>query len=471
MMLGVGLVPAAVLVPSAQAAPVGQGFNLNASDLRFFLKQIKIAERHAATRTPANPCGTLLGDGPDQIPNVGQGVELPWGLRTVDGSCNNLIADQANYGTADQRFPRLVDKNLINAESGDPDGPGPAPNGPTSYTQTSGIVIDSRPRVISNLIVDQTPTNPAAVAAAGADNQLTNGAFFIPNVAPDVGLSAPYNSWFTLFGQFFDHGLDLVNKGGNGTVFVPLKQDDPLFNDGADNIPGNADDGPNFMLLTRATQDGTGEHRNQTSPFVDQSQTYTSHPSHQVFVRQYVASPDGPDATGRLLTGPGDGMATWDDVQLQARTRLGIELSDLDALNVPLLATDPYGRYLRGPNGLPQLVVPSDPTAWSRATSPRRSPRPVPPRPGTRSSTTSRTTRSPVWWTTTTTPRRRGSSRCRTLTPTARQTTATRRRTTTRCSACTSSPVTAGSTRTSVSPRCTTCSTRSTTGCAPRSTP
>ena len=37
-------------------------------------------------------------------------------------------------------------------------------------------------------------------------------------------LSAPFNSWFTLFGQFFDHGLDLVNKGGNGTVFIPLSR-------------------------------------------------------------------------------------------------------------------------------------------------------------------------------------------------------------------------------------------------------
>ena len=44
----------------------------------------------------------------------------------------------------------------------------------------------------------------------------------IANVAPDEGLSAPFNSWFTLFGQFFDHGLDLVTKGGSGTVFIPL---------------------------------------------------------------------------------------------------------------------------------------------------------------------------------------------------------------------------------------------------------
>ena len=49
------------------------------------------------------------------------------------------------------------------------------------------------------------------------------------NVAPDEGLSAPFNSWFTLFGQFFDHGLDLVAKGGSGTVFIPLQPDDPLY--------------------------------------------------------------------------------------------------------------------------------------------------------------------------------------------------------------------------------------------------
>ena len=45
---------------------------------------------------------------------------------------------------------------------------------------------------------------------------------FIPNVTTDVGLSPPYNSLFTLFGQFFDHGIDQTVKGG-GTVFVPLK--------------------------------------------------------------------------------------------------------------------------------------------------------------------------------------------------------------------------------------------------------
>jgi hypothetical protein len=48
-----------------------------------------------------------------------------------------------------------------------------------------------------------------------------NGTLFIPNQSPDIGLSPPFNGVVTLFGQFFDHGLDLVTKGG-GTVYMPL---------------------------------------------------------------------------------------------------------------------------------------------------------------------------------------------------------------------------------------------------------
>ena len=38
---------------------------------------------------------------------------------------------------------------------------------------------------------------------------------------------------------------------------------------------------------------------------MDQSQTYTSHSSHQVFLREYVNNADGkPVSTGKLLGGP-----------------------------------------------------------------------------------------------------------------------------------------------------------------------
>src|SRR5262249_60639500 len=95
------------------------------------------------------------------------------------------------------------------------------------------------PRRIPSLIGDQTANNPAAVAAAaqnpGAETVISPGldkvfgtaddrpVFFLPNVAPDVGLSAPFNLWFVFFGQFFDHGLDLVPKGGSCTVIMPLQ--------------------------------------------------------------------------------------------------------------------------------------------------------------------------------------------------------------------------------------------------------
>lgn len=118
----------------------------------------------------------------------------------------------------------------------------------------------------------------------------------------------------TFFGQFFDHGLDLVNKGGSGTVFMPLREDDPLVL-GSDGIFGTADDLPvsqRFMVLTRATNqpgpdgvlgtaDDVHEQINATSPFVDQNQTYSSHPSHQVFLRAYEFAAGAPVATGKLL--------------------------------------------------------------------------------------------------------------------------------------------------------------------------
>jgi hypothetical protein len=96
--LGVGLLPAA-LAPSAQAAPVGQGLTLNAGDLRFILKQIKIAENHATKEDSEGkpvPGQPLLGPGPYQIANP----LLPYGLRTVDGSDNNLVAGQRTFGTS-----------------------------------------------------------------------------------------------------------------------------------------------------------------------------------------------------------------------------------------------------------------------------------------------------------------------------------------------------------------------------------
>src|SRR6478735_10773248 len=144
---------------------VGSGFTVTPGDLQFILKQIKIAEHHAATLTAANPCGTLVGPGPDQIPDA----LTSYGLRTVDGSCNNLLPGREKFAAADVPFPRLAPNPVFRQAEGVPAGflgPGSPAIPTSSYAQKKGFVFDSQPRTISNLIVDQTSTNPAAVAAA-----------------------------------------------------------------------------------------------------------------------------------------------------------------------------------------------------------------------------------------------------------------------------------------------------------------
>ncbi|GAB3861833.1 hypothetical protein GCM10028801_26400 [Nocardioides maradonensis] len=413
-----------VAMPAGQGAvgPVGNGFTVTTGDLAFILKQIKIAERHSFTRTPAHPCSTLLNQPGDGIPDAEQVPDIltSYGLRTVDGSCNNLKLGDENFAAADQPFPRLTTAKFRDAEDATQFG-GPANS---SYKQklANNVVVDSQPRVISNLIVDQTSTNPAAIAAAGnpVRSQENPGlhpcttdpdptanppvaadppgcvpshqTLFIPNVTTDVGLSPPYNSLFTFFGQFFDHGVDQTVKSG-GTVFVPLKPDDPLRTLGPDGKPNTGDEVPPsqaFMVLTRAqnqpgpdgvlgTADDITDANNTDTPWVDQSQTYTSHPSHQVFLRQYAPStrpgPYGADnpavvSTGFLLGGEPtgaiypnspdgtEGESTWHSVKAQAASQLGLLLQDKDVTNVPMLATDPYGKFIPGPaRGLPQYVT------------------------------------------------------------------------------------------------------------------
>ncbi|HCK85018.1 MAG TPA: hypothetical protein DHW63_11035, partial [Hyphomonadaceae bacterium] len=378
----------------------------NRIDLEHILRQILMAENG---QPPLSP-------------------HLAFGLRQVNGQNNNSVPGSGAFGSADRLFPRIGDQFLQNGDtySVDLDGPGGQSVGDaTSYTQTGGFVFDADPRIISNLIADQTVNNAAAVAAHNNSTPgtgylyqhaavlnpafnpalpeslsnpqyLTNnvaippgvdasGNLFIANVTPDAGLSAPFNSWFTFFGQFFDHGLDLVSKGGNGFVFMPLQADDPLILVGPDGIAGTGDEitnpGQQFMMLTRATQfngpgangifgdadDTAHEAQNTTTPFVDQNQTYSSHPAHQVFLREYArfdsngATADGwvTVSTGKLLNGAdGHAMATWADVKANA-LKLGIILNDtIDVVDIPLIKTDAYGNFIPDPvTGLAQLVV------------------------------------------------------------------------------------------------------------------
>lgn len=103
-----------------------------------------------------------------------------------------------------------------------------------------------------------------------------SGEFFIGSENPGV---APVNSWFAIFGQFFDHGLDFIGKGGAGTITIALQPGDPLYREPGTNGPG--DPGNTAITISRATPTGTdangdAAYVNHTSPFIDQSQTYGS---------------------------------------------------------------------------------------------------------------------------------------------------------------------------------------------------
>ena len=377
-------------------------FTVNKADLEFILRQIKIAEAHADGTPLTAAIQAAYGL------NAADAAIAPFGLRTVDGTYNNL-AFEANkdFGAADTLFPRLTDPVYRN--EGD-EGAGFFGVTNTDYG-VGGNVVDSDPRTISNLIVDMSVTNPAAIDAF-LNNPLSVAAFeeefgflpdlawfndpanaidathilqTIPNQSPDVGLTAGFNSWMTFFGQFFDHGLDLVTKGGNGTVYVPLQADDPLILVGPDGVANTGDEltDPNlqFMALTRATTsyvaydangdgviavgEGVQQQENTTTSFVDQNQTYTSHPSHQVFLREYVMTANGAVSTGKMLDGSTESgsvagaIGNWAEVKAQALTMLGIILEDIDVLNVPMLRTDQYGKFIPGPNGYAQVATAS----------------------------------------------------------------------------------------------------------------
>ena len=138
-----------------------------------------------------------------------------------------------------------------------------------------------------------TPTDTSSSATIPGLAQ----SLFIPNITPDAGLSAPANSFFTFFGQFFDHGLDLINKGGNGTVFIPLLPDDPLYVPGSRRHQLHGADPRARICPAPDGILGTADDVHRTSTRPRRSSTRArptrSDPSHQVFLREYMIGADG----------------------------------------------------------------------------------------------------------------------------------------------------------------------------------
>ena len=124
-----------------------------------------------------------------------------------------------------------------------------------------------------------------------ANGNISNPEQFVGSINPGV---SPNNGWFALFGQFFDHGLDFVAKGGQGTkIKIALSPTDPLYV-----APSALDPGVTSMTISRATVagfDAKGDpyYTNHDSPYIDQSQTYGSNSQITNFLREWVSTDGG----------------------------------------------------------------------------------------------------------------------------------------------------------------------------------
>ena len=147
----------------------------------------------------------------------------------------------------------------------------------------------------------QVDTQARLLASAGQNDH------FIGGLNPGV---SPSNGFFVLFGQFFDHGLDFIDKSSGATIKIALATDDPLYGMiGADGQPVHE------ITINRATVqtvDAKGaEYINHTSPFIDQSQTYGSHAQLTNLLREWV-----PDTTTAAVGDYHAGMKLFDGTTL-----------------------------------------------------------------------------------------------------------------------------------------------------------
>ncbi len=182
----------------------------------------------------------------EDIPNDD---DIVTGVRDLSGTGNNL--DDPSNGAADTPFIRLTEARY---------GAGTADGNRAVNPIFEGL----DPRLLSNIL-----------GAQEADlGKQANGA----------------NILFMAFGQYFDHGLDFLPKGGNGTIVIdqPGSGRTPTTNNPAD--------------LTRGTvalidENGVPQHTNKITAYVDQNQAYGSNEVVGTFLRQA----DGQGGVGSKL--------------------------------------------------------------------------------------------------------------------------------------------------------------------------
>ena len=271
-----------------------------------------------------------------QLAQVIFGTQAPFdpfdfsGIRDVSGTNNNALhitnfidqyghtVNTDTFAVANHAFIRMTDVVVRNGPAADNQTLPGFPPGMLfgdNYAPTLNVV-DASPRIISRLVADMDPaTNPNLPPPEDP---------IIGNPGDPAIFVTPFNSLFTMFGQFVDHGLDLINKGGAGLIAVPVLPGDPLF----DPTPG----APNMMFVTRASRDASGNTINATAPLVDQQQTYGSDQATRAYLFEYD---DLGNKTGRLVTNADGGMATWADIKANAVKGGLTPLDDFDVAQIP----------------------------------------------------------------------------------------------------------------------------------------
>lgn len=175
------------------------------------------------------------------------GAPSATGIRTLSGNGNNIA--NPLWGAADTPFIRITE-----ARYGDPvTYTDPVTGAVSQNLGINPIFQDLDPRGISNIVGAQDASTP----------KQTKG----------------LNLLFSAFGQYVDHGLDFLAKGGNGTIQIGAP--------GTGFGPGST----NPADLTRASvvgydANGVPQHLNKTAQFIDQNQAYGSIELVGIFLRE-----------------------------------------------------------------------------------------------------------------------------------------------------------------------------------------
>ena len=295
--------------------PTIKQFNITLGDINFLLDQLRHTilvvgynargEAIYGYRDPASATGfhelglfgsfdPLAVNGPDGLP-IYAGARDAAGFRILDGFFNNLTGTQGSpgawmWGSADEPFPRLtpaqynsyVHQSLDNAAltnkafqaymDSHPALPDAQADSTALYADPGKSVVDYTPRMISQTISSSYMDHGAGVAdsamarvgaptdtfhetityADGHKEQVTETVIRNENTLPG---DPSTSGIFTLFGQFFDHGLDFLDKGGQGSkIVIALEPSDPLYR--APGTNGANDPGNLTITISRATPDG-----------------------------------------------------------------------------------------------------------------------------------------------------------------------------------------------------------------------